>query len=93
MLHRLGMVVLVILLASCARLPEASTSTANAVPKEALPRPAEVPAQWGALVAVTPGPGVGQVYMWFEDAAGVVRGVPYWHKTNMLQPASVIRRN
>jgi len=84
-----GMFLIVLLLLSCAKLPEAPTvptGKEGGLKMEVLPLGNTIPLQWGDLIAVS---NVNQypawIQLWFKDKEGNVYMVPYDIEANRFQ--------
>jgi len=80
------LVILVLLLLSCTKIPQWATPGQGNVAIETLPTKDSIPLKWGNLVSVTASPGgVRNVFeLWFQDEQGNLRMVVYDVSTNSL---------
>lgn len=88
----LALLVLLLVLPSCAKLERPMPSSAN-LPSEDLPGRASLPAQWGNLVSVTSADAFPDLLqLWFQDREGNVRMVVFNLSTNEFLHAKRIGR-
>ena len=81
----LVVMVLVLLLLSCAKIPEWAGPGQGDVAFEKLPGKDSIPLKWGNLVSVTLSPQGGYFFqLWFQDEQGTLRVVLYQMSTNSL---------
>jgi hypothetical protein len=75
-----------LLVASCAKLPEKSTEMRGEIAFVHMAAKGAIPAAWGRLVAVSNSADFGHVFqLWFEDDAGAVRVAFYDMRANTFQ--------
>jgi len=81
-----GMFLIVLLLLSCAKLPETPSGTTGVIKMEILPLGNTIPKQWGDLITVS---NINQypawVQLWFKDKEGNIYMVPYNVEANKFQ--------
>lgn len=90
----LVVVVLGLLVLSCAKIDEQTTVVGGNNVREPIPDDGTIPLEWGKLISVSNEPDFESwVQLWFQDEEGTVRMVPYSVKHNRFaQNARVIRR-
>jgi hypothetical protein len=83
----LVVMVLVLLLLSCTKIPQWAGPGQGNVAIETLPSKDSIPLKWGNLVSVTTSPDVKLGFeLWFQDEQGNLRMVVYNLLTNSLDP-------
>ena len=78
-----GLFLILLLLLSCTKLPEAPTGIEGGLKMEVLPLGNTIPLHWGDLIAVSSvNQYPGWVQLWFKDKEGNVYMIPYNIETN-----------
>ena len=81
----LVVMVLVLLLLSCSKIPQWVAPGQGNVAIETLPAKDSIPLKWGNLVSITTSPTVGNAFeLWFQDEQGNLRMVVYDARNNIL---------
>jgi hypothetical protein len=81
----LVVMVLVLLVLSCTKIPQFSAAGQGTVAIEKLPAKDSIPLKWGNLVSVTVSPDAGYYFqLWFQDEQGNLRMAIYQMRTNSL---------
>jgi hypothetical protein len=88
----LGIVGLMLIVLSCAPLPETIIPEGDTVGTLDLPSTGTVPLEWGSLVSVTVNPWGDLTLLWFQDDTGTIRSVAFDHSTQQFRPQAVLIR-
>jgi hypothetical protein len=86
--------VLVLLVLSCAKISDETTVVGGNIVSVKIPDDNAIPLEWGKLIAVSNEPDFESwVQLWFQDEEGTIRLVPYSIKHNRFsQNARVFKR-
>jgi len=80
------LVIPVLIILSCTKMPEWTVSGEGNLAVEKLPEIDSIPLEWGNLVTVNPNPDPSACQLWFQDENGNLRMIVYDMRANEFMP-------